>query len=86
MLEKIAADQVGASADFRPCLAFEANLDFEVVGQDKTHEEYFLMKLLQRFMSDLGLVGCGWAECPARAYKHIENQKRTTNCQIEVIK
>ncbi|KAL3067979.1 hypothetical protein niasHT_037969 [Heterodera trifolii] len=67
VLERIAADEVGHSANFRPCQAFEANLDFEV-----------------RFMADLGLVGCGWAECPARKFTYIDPKQRNTNCQIEV--
>uniref|UniRef100_A0A914HJ83 DNA polymerase n=1 Tax=Globodera rostochiensis TaxID=31243 RepID=A0A914HJ83_GLORO len=67
LLEKIGADEVGHLANFRPCQAFEANLDFEV-----------------RFMADLGLVGCGWAECPARKFTHVDPKHRNTNCQIEV--
>lgn len=39
-----------------------------------------------RFMADLGLVGCGWAECEAGKYEHIETMKKQLNCQIEVMK
>lgn len=35
-------------------------------------------------MADLGIVGCGWIECPSGKYKFIPQNKQTTTSQFEV--
>jgi hypothetical protein len=37
-----------------------------------------------RFLSDLKLVGCGWAECLAGTYQTIPKVRYRSTCQIEV--
>ncbi|KAL7076229.1 hypothetical protein ACQ4LE_004584 [Meloidogyne hapla] len=37
------------------------------------------------FMADLGIVGCGWLECPSGKYDIVPENKQTTNSQFEVM-
>ena len=38
-----------------------------------------------RFMSDIGLVGCGWAECIGGLYQKVSADRQRTSCQLEVL-
>ena len=38
-----------------------------------------------RFMIDKDIVGASWVKCPAGKYKLIDENKKQSQCQIELI-